>query len=264
VAESDSAGSIAKFIVVLGIIGGLSAAYLYDEQNNSKPKDPGEDDAVEVFSAFHATACGMLGQATADAVLQKAIENAQGRAAASGMDPRSQIDHLNQEKQDGWEYSRTAGCSGIYAPVGAEQSAMAFIMLPGEGGPSDTANRPAPDNPGPTAAPPNPVQEAMPTPSDAPGTSTPTPQTEKDQTSVGRAEGVPATAAEQSPIGPPVADANAPGSDAHADLNSSGRKGQWYYCDPLRMYYPYAQTCPAPWRPVLPASGSGTMQGQPN
>ena len=27
--------------------------------------------------------------------------------------------------------------------------------------------------------------------------------------------------------------------------------GTWYYCDPLRAYYPTVQTCPAPWHPVF-------------
>jgi hypothetical protein len=31
----------------------------------------------------------------------------------------------------------------------------------------------------------------------------------------------------------------------------------WYYCDPLRTYYPYVKTCPAPWRPVDPANAGG-------
>lgn len=37
----------------------------------------------------------------------------------------------------------------------------------------------------------------------------------------------------------------------------------WYYCDPLRTYYPYVRTCPAPWRPVDPANAGGRPAAQP-
>jgi hypothetical protein len=32
----------------------------------------------------------------------------------------------------------------------------------------------------------------------------------------------------------------------------SPRSELWYYCEPARQYYPYVQSCPAPWIPVPP------------
>jgi len=37
----------------------------------------------------------------------------------------------------------------------------------------------------------------------------------------------------------------------------------WYYCDPLHTYYPYVKTCPAPWRPVDPATTGARPLAQP-
>jgi len=35
--------------------------------------------------------------------------------------------------------------------------------------------------------------------------------------------------------------------------NAAGAQApSWYWCDPLRAYYPYVATCPVPWRPVPP------------
>jgi len=33
----------------------------------------------------------------------------------------------------------------------------------------------------------------------------------------------------------------------------------WYYCDPTHTFYPYVQTCSAPWRAVVPYSYSRTQ-----
>ncbi len=33
-------------------------------------------------------------------------------------------------------------------------------------------------------------------------------------------------------------------------LPTAAQQANWYYCDPLHAYYPYVQTCPAPWRAV--------------
>lgn len=43
---------------------------------------------------------------------------------------------------------------------------------------------------------------------------------------------------------------------AHAQSN-----GKWYYCDPVRAYYPYVSTCPAPWREVVPNSSAVRQSG---
>ncbi len=37
--------------------------------------------------------------------------------------------------------------------------------------------------------------------------------------------------------------------------------GTWYYCDPLRAYYPSVQTCPVPWHPVEAANPGPTPRG---
>ena len=33
-------------------------------------------------------------------------------------------------------------------------------------------------------------------------------------------------------------------------------RGSWYYCDPLKAYYPYVRMCPTPWRAVTPAASN--------
>lgn len=33
---------------------------------------------------------------------------------------------------------------------------------------------------------------------------------------------------------------------------AAGAPGYWYYCAPSGAYYPYVQSCPAPWTPVAP------------
>ena len=33
----------------------------------------------------------------------------------------------------------------------------------------------------------------------------------------------------------------------------------WYYCEPAKAYYPYAQTCPTPWKAV-PATPTGVVR----
>ncbi|MDR3371330.1 hypothetical protein [Rhodoferax sp.] len=33
----------------------------------------------------------------------------------------------------------------------------------------------------------------------------------------------------------------------------------WYYCEPAKAYYPYAQTCPMPWKAV-PATPTGVAR----
>jgi hypothetical protein len=42
------------------------------------------------------------------------------------------------------------------------------------------------------------------------------------------------------------------------------QQGYWYYCDPAHAYYPYASTCPVPWRTVVrtpnPYGQLGTQQ----
>lgn len=37
-----------------------------------------------------------------------------------------------------------------------------------------------------------------------------------------------------------------------AAVPAGGAPGYWYYCQPSGAYYPYVQSCPAPWTPVTP------------
>lgn len=43
-------------------------------------------------------------------------------------------------------------------------------------------------------------------------------------------------------------------------IHPAAAQSYWYYCDPAQAYFPYVQTCSAPWRPVYPYNYNTTVQ----